>query len=75
MSTSADTAQALPRDFQWARTLRFTLGVTLTAAVAFALQWPLFYLAPVLTVFLLAHPSPGTPGQAALQLCYNLSAG
>lgn len=49
--------------------MRFTLGVTLTAAVAFALQWPLFYLAPVLTVFLLAHPSPGTPGQAALQLC------
>jgi hypothetical protein len=35
-----------------------------TAAVAFAAQWPLFYLAPVLTVFLLAHPPPEPPVRA-----------
>lgn len=68
MSTSVVATLSIPRDLQRARILRFSLGVSVAAAVAFAFQWPLFFLAPALTVFLLAHPPPGPPGHAAWRL-------
>jgi hypothetical protein len=68
MSTKAAATLPIPWELQQARILRFALGVSVAAAVSFAFQWPLFFLAPALTVFLLAHPPPGSPGQAAWRL-------
>lgn len=43
---------------RWRRTLRFAVGVTSAAVLAYSLQWPLYTLTPVLTVIFLAQPLP-----------------
>jgi len=68
MSINVAAPTPLPGDLQCRRILRFSLGVSAAAAVAFAIQWPLFFLAPAVTVFLLAHPPPGPPAHAAWRL-------
>jgi hypothetical protein len=49
------------RDLRQARILRYALGVTACAAIAFAFRWPLFFLAPVFTAFFLAQRAPAQP--------------
>lgn len=39
--------------------LRFTAGTTAAAGLAFAVEWPLFFLTPVLTIVFLSSPLPG----------------
>jgi hypothetical protein len=43
--------------------LRFAIGVTAAAAIAFAFRWPLFFLAPALVAFFLAHPATLSPAR------------
>jgi len=57
-----------PRDLIRARAVRFALGTTASAAVAFAIQWPLFFLAPVLTAYFLAHPATEPPARHTARL-------
>ncbi len=40
--------------------MRYALGVTTATAIAFAFQWPLFFLTPVLVAVFLAMPLPGS---------------
>ena len=40
------------------RILRYAIGVTLSAALAYAVNWPLSFLLPVLTAFMLSLPLP-----------------
>ncbi|MGB5585708.1 MAG: DUF2955 domain-containing protein [Gammaproteobacteria bacterium] len=40
------------------RILRYAIGVTLSAALAYAINWPLSFLLPVLTAFMLSLPLP-----------------
>jgi len=40
------------------RVLRYAVGVTLSAALAYAFNWPLSFLLPVLTAFMLSLPLP-----------------
>ena len=40
------------------RVLRYALGVTLSAALAYAVNWPLSFLLPVLVAFMLSLPLP-----------------
>ncbi len=47
------------------RILRFALGVTAAASIAFAVRWPLFFLAPALVAFFLAHPAAISPTHQA----------
>jgi len=68
MSTDPAGAAALPAGVPGAsvetvRTLRFAVGVTLAAALAFAIEWPLHFLTPVLTAAFLASPLPGMTPQ------------
>jgi hypothetical protein len=52
-------------DLATARALRFALGVTAAAAVAFAYEWPLSFLTPVFAAVFLALPIPAPSlGQA-----------
>lgn len=43
---------------QHIRTLRYAVGITLAAALAFAIDWPLAFLFPVLSAVFLALPLP-----------------
>lgn len=43
---------------QYRRSLRYAIGVTLAAALAFGFAWPLSFLLPVLTAVILALPVP-----------------
>ena len=47
------------------RVLRYALGITASAAIAFAFQWPLFFLAPALVTFFLAYPVTVPPTRHA----------
>lgn len=49
---------ALTRGLRRVRVMRFAVGATLAAAIAYAYEWPLFYLTPVLTISILSHPLP-----------------
>lgn len=49
---------ALGRDEASVRVIRFALGVTLSAALAYGINWPLSFLLPVLTSFMLSLPLP-----------------
>ena len=40
------------------RQLRLAVGVTLSVALAYAIEWPLAFLFPVLTAAMLSHPIP-----------------
>ena len=46
------------RDLRIARIVRFAVGVTAAVAIAFGFEWPLYFLTPVFTAFLLALPLP-----------------
>ena len=50
------------------RIVRYTVGVTLAAAIAFAYEWPLFFLTPVLAAFFLSLPLPGPTLRQTLDL-------
>ncbi|UCE89011.1 MAG: DUF2955 domain-containing protein [Pseudomonadota bacterium] len=66
---------AWTRDLRTARIVRFATGVTFAAAVAFAIEWPLSFLVPVLTAVFLAMPLPGpTPQQVLSNIFYVLGA-
>ena len=43
---------------QHIRTLRYAIGVTIASALAFAIEWPLSFLFPVLSAVFLALPMP-----------------
>ncbi len=43
---------------QQTRTLRYAIGVTIASALAFAIEWPLSFLFPVLSAVFLALPMP-----------------
>jgi MFS family permease len=46
-------------DLRTLRIARFTLGSTAATAIAYAYEWPLFFLTPVLTIVFLSKPIPG----------------
>jgi len=50
--------QALTKDQQSIRVIRFSVGVTLAVAIALGFDWPLAFLTPVLTAVILAMPLP-----------------
>jgi hypothetical protein len=67
MSTNASAATApataskvnsQARDLRRVRILRFAVGSTAATAIAYAYEWPLFYLTPVLTIVFLSKPMP-----------------
>ena len=57
------------------RRLRFAVGVTLAVALAYAINWPLSFLFPILTSVLLALPFPMPSVQAGMRnMLYTLGA-
>ena len=52
---------------QQIRTLRYAVGVTIAAALAFAIEWPLSFLFPVLSAVFLALPMPKPSLQQGLR--------
>lgn len=52
---------------QQIRTLRYAVGVTIAAALAFAIEWPLSFLFPVLSAVFLALPLPRPTWQQGLR--------
>ena len=52
---------------QHIRTLRYAVGVTIAAALAFAIEWPLSFLFPVLSAVFLALPMPKPSLQQGLR--------
>jgi hypothetical protein len=62
-------------DLRTARVVRFAVGVTAAAAIAFGFNWPLFFLTPVLAAFFLSLPlAAPTPRGALRDLSYVLVA-
>jgi len=49
---------ALMQDQTQVRVIRFAVGVTISATLAYAVNWPLAFLLPVLVSFLLSLPLP-----------------
>jgi uncharacterized membrane protein YgaE (UPF0421/DUF939 family) len=49
---------SLAQDQTSIRIIRYAVGVTLSAALAYAINWPLSFLLPVLTAFMLSLPLP-----------------
>ncbi len=49
---------ALGQDQASVRIIRFAVGVTLSAMIAYGINWPLSFLLPVLTTFMLSLPLP-----------------
>ena len=52
---------------QQTRTLRYAVGVTIASALAFAIEWPLSFLFPVLSAVFLALPLPKPTLQQGLR--------
>lgn len=50
--------RALGQDQASVRIIRFAIGVTLAAALAYGINWPLSFLLPILTAFMLSLPLP-----------------
>ena len=50
--------RALGQDQTSVRIIRFAIGVTLAAALAYGINWPLSFLLPILTSFMLSLPLP-----------------
>ncbi len=46
------------RDLRTARIVRYAIGVTAAVALAFGLDWPLFFVTPLFTAMFLAMPLP-----------------
>jgi hypothetical protein len=80
MSTEAATdtpaAEQPPRSASWAmdlrttRMLRFAVGSTLAAAIAYVYEWPLFFVTPVLTIAFLTKDIPGFTPQKRNLIAY-----
>lgn len=56
---SHGSANTSAMDLDTVRIVRFTLGATLSAVIAFGFEWPLSFLTPVLTIAFLSMPLPG----------------
>lgn len=61
-------------DVRSVRVLRFALGVTASSLLAFVVQWPLFFLTPVLAAFFLSLPLPAPGGWIAVKLFWHILA-
>lgn len=62
-------------DLRRIRIVRFAVGVTVSVAISFGFDWPLYFLTPVLTAFLLALPLPApTLRQSFNNILYVLAA-
>ena len=59
--------RALGQDQTSVRIIRFAIGVTLAAALAYGINWPLSFLLPILTSFMLSLPLPMPSLQAGLR--------
>jgi hypothetical protein len=63
-----------PRQITWTadlrtvRIVRYAVGVTVSVAIAFGLQWPLYFLTPIFTAMFLAMPLPGPTLKQAFTL-------
>ena len=55
-------------DQRTVRVVRYTVGVTVATAIAFGVQWPMFFLTPVLVAFFLSLPLPSPTLKQALDL-------
>ena len=55
---AAALSPALAQELRRVRILRFAAGTTLATAIAYAYEWPLYYLTPVLAITFLARPLP-----------------
>ena len=58
---------ALLQDQTSVRIIRFSVGVTLSAALAYGINWPLSFLLPILVSFMLSLPLPMPSLQAGLR--------
>ena len=75
MSTSANAKlpslkswlHAIAQDQNSVRIIRFALGVPLSAALAYGIEWPLAFLLPVFTSLLLSLPLPMPSLRAGLR--------
>ena len=54
-------------DQRQTRIVRYAIGVTLSVAIAFGVDWPLAFLMPVLTAVVLAMPLPSPTLKSALK--------
>jgi len=67
--------QEIAQDQTSVRVIRFAVGVTISVALAYGIEWPLSFLLPVLTAVLLALPLPMPSLQAGLRnMLHTLSA-
>jgi hypothetical protein len=65
----------ITRDQTSVRVIRFAVGVTISVALAYGIEWPLSFLLPVLTSLLLSFPLPMPSLQAGLRnMLYTLAA-
>lgn len=55
-------------DLRTVRVVRFTVGTTVAGGIAYAYEWPLFFLTPVLTIAFLSMPIPGVSAGRWLNL-------
>jgi hypothetical protein len=61
----------IKQDVTLLRQLRFAFGVTISAGFAYAINWPLAFLLPVLTAMLLALPLPKPSLHVSLKNMFN----
>ena len=67
--------RALGQDQASVRIVRYAVGVTLSAALAYGINWPLSFLLPVLVAFMLSLPLPVPPLAIGLRnMAYTLVA-
>ena len=57
------------------RILRFTLGVTLSVAVSFAIAWPLYFVTPIFAAKFLGSPAPSPNLRAVLTILLVMAIG
>ena len=62
---------ALGRDQTSVRVIRYAVGVTISAALAYGIGWPLSFLLPVLVSFMLSLPLPMPPLATGLRNMWN----
>lgn len=73
--SSKSWLQEIARDQTSVRVIRFAVGVTISVALAYGIEWPLSFLLPVLTSVLLSLPLPMPSLQAGLRnMLHTLSA-
>jgi len=66
--------QELTHDQRSIRIIRYAVGVTVSTAIALAIEWPLSFLTPVLTAVVLAMPLPAPSLRAGIMnMLYTVS--